>query len=132
VGGSSERNSRTASACVQNGHAIHSADDSGRAGATGASQRGHASVPAASWVEPARYDVRNFYPKDGAVLEDPVWGSFNASLGEWLLQSGHRPVRRPSQNSDRPCRRRARHANEDGVLWGGGTTSTDIAGTVEL
>jgi predicted PhzF superfamily epimerase YddE/YHI9 len=82
--------------------------------------------------EGAAYDVRNFYPKDGAVLEDPVCGSFNASLGEWLLQSGHRPVRRPSQNSDRPCRRRARHANEDGVLWVGGTTSTDIAGTVEL
>jgi hypothetical protein len=50
--------------------------------------------------------------KDGAVLEDPVCGSFNASLGEWLLQKRprHRPVRRPSGNSDRPFRRRAHHA----------------------
>jgi hypothetical protein len=55
VGGASDRNARTAPACAQNGHAIHSAGDSGRAGATGASQRGQASVPAASWFERARY-----------------------------------------------------------------------------
>ncbi len=38
---------------------------------------------------------RAFFPKDGATTEDPVTGSLNASLAQWLLGSraAHRPVR---------------------------------------
>ncbi len=34
------------------------------------------------------FEVRAFFPKDGAMVEDPVTGSLNASLAEWLIRSG--------------------------------------------
>ena len=37
---------------------------------------------------PAAFEVRGFFPKDGAMVEDPVTGSLNASLAQWLLSSG--------------------------------------------
>ena len=33
-------------------------------------------------------EVRAFFPKDGATVEDPVTGSLNASLAQWLLGAG--------------------------------------------
>lgn len=33
-------------------------------------------------------EVRAFFPKDGATVEDPVTGSLNASLAPWLLRTG--------------------------------------------
>ena len=35
--------------------------------------------------------MRAFFPKDGATVEDPVTGSLNASLAEWLLGAGRVP-----------------------------------------
>ena len=32
--------------------------------------------------------MRAFFPKDGGVVEDPVTGSLNASLAQWLLARG--------------------------------------------
>ena len=32
--------------------------------------------------------MRAFFPKDGAIVEDPVTGSLNASLAQWLLARG--------------------------------------------
>ena len=42
------------------------------------------------------FEVRAFFPKDGATVEDPVTGSLNASLAQWLLRTGRatRAVRR--------------------------------------
>ena len=36
----------------------------------------------------ADIEVRAFFPKDGMPAEDPVTGSLNASLGQWLIGSG--------------------------------------------
>ena len=36
------------------------------------------------------FEVRAFFPKDGATVEDPVTGSLNASLAQWLLQRPRR------------------------------------------
>ena len=33
-------------------------------------------------------EVRAFFPKAGALVEDPVTGSLNASLADWLLRTG--------------------------------------------
>jgi predicted PhzF superfamily epimerase YddE/YHI9 len=32
--------------------------------------------------------VRAFLPHNGATVEDPVTGSLNASLAQWLLRTG--------------------------------------------
>ena len=37
---------------------------------------------------PEAFEVRAFTYKDGAVDEDPVTGSLNASLAQWLLATG--------------------------------------------
>ena len=37
---------------------------------------------------PHAIEVRAFFPKDGTTAEDPVTGSLNASLAQWLLGSG--------------------------------------------
>ncbi len=37
---------------------------------------------------PQAFEVRAFFPKDGATVEDPVTGSLNASLAQWLLRTG--------------------------------------------
>ena len=58
------------------------------------------------------WEVRAFFPKDGAMVEDPVTGSLNASLAMWLLGSGRAtaPVRRAPGDRARPRRPRARDA----------------------
>ena len=38
-------------------------------------------------VEPSVV-VRAFFPRGGATAEDPVTGSLNASLAQWLLDTG--------------------------------------------
>jgi predicted PhzF superfamily epimerase YddE/YHI9 len=43
--------------------------------------------------EPAAFEVRAFLPKDGSTVEDPVTGSLNASLADWLVRTGR--VRAP-------------------------------------
>jgi PhzF family phenazine biosynthesis protein len=37
---------------------------------------------------PEAFEVRAFFPRAGATGEDPVTGSLNASLAQWLLGSG--------------------------------------------
>ena len=37
---------------------------------------------------PADFEVRAFFPKHGATAEDPVTGSLNAGLAQWLIAEG--------------------------------------------
>ncbi|HVS03112.1 MAG TPA: PhzF family phenazine biosynthesis protein, partial [Thermoanaerobaculia bacterium] len=70
----------------------------------------------------------------GALVEDPVTGSLNASLAQWLLESGR--VRAPyvaSQGARLDRRGRVRiEQDADGAVWVGGATTTRIRGEVEL
>ena len=55
---------------------------------------------------PAAFEVRAFVPSQGSTVEDPVTGSLNASLAEWLLapRPGQRTVRRQPGHRPRPPR----------------------------
>ncbi|MEO9174570.1 MAG: PhzF family phenazine biosynthesis protein, partial [Gaiellales bacterium] len=80
------------------------------------------------------FEVRAFFPKDGAVIEDPVTGSLNASLAEWLLRSGraHAPyIARQGTVLGRAGRVHISR-DPDGTIWVGGGTVTCIAGDVLL
>ena len=46
------------------------------------------------------YEVRAFFPKDGATVEDPVTGSLNASLAQWLTSTGRCPAAVRGQPGD--------------------------------
>ena len=79
-------------------------------------------------------EVRAFFPKDGMPAEDPVTGSLNASLGQWLLGSGR--LRSPYVAGQGSALGRAGrvHVSQDtdGQVWVAGTVRTLIEGTIDL
>ncbi|MBA2253962.1 MAG: PhzF family phenazine biosynthesis protein [Chloroflexi bacterium] len=83
---------------------------------------------------PAAFEVRAFFPKDGATVEDPVTGSLNASLAGWLLSSGR--ARAPYVASQGTALGRAGRVrvsqDDDGTIWVGGGTITCVRGAVDL
>ncbi|HEY0443871.1 MAG TPA: PhzF family phenazine biosynthesis protein [Candidatus Limnocylindrales bacterium] len=82
----------------------------------------------------AAVEVRAFFPKDGATVEDPVTGSLNASLAGWLLDA--KRVTAPYVASQGTALGRAGRVHvsrdADGTIWVGGGTVTCIAGEVEI
>jgi PhzF family phenazine biosynthesis protein len=80
------------------------------------------------------FEVRAFFPKDGAMVEDPVTGSLNASLAEWLLRTGHATAPYVAAQGAALGRTGRVHISQDddGTVWVGGGTVTCIAGIVEL
>src|SRR4051812_1023095 len=81
-----------------------------------------------------QFEVRAFFPKDGSLVEDPVTGSLNASLAEWLLRTGR--ARAPYVASQGTVLGRAGRVHvsrdDDGTIWVGGGTVTCVVGEVEI
>jgi PhzF family phenazine biosynthesis protein len=80
------------------------------------------------------FEVRAFFPKDGATAEDPVTGSLNASLALWLLSSGKARAPYTASQGTVLGRRGRVHVTADdaGGIWIGGGTHTLISGSVQL
>jgi PhzF family phenazine biosynthesis protein len=68
------------------------------------------------------------------VLEDPVTGSLNASLAQWLMADGHLPTRYVAAQGTRLGRagRVALERDAEGQVWVGGASTTCIEGSVWL
>ena len=83
---------------------------------------------------PEAFEVRAFFPKDGSTVEDPVTGSLNASLAEWLLASGRASAPYVAAQGAALGRRGRVHVSQDprGTIWVGGGTVTCVSGQVEL
>ncbi len=83
---------------------------------------------------PQAFEVRAFFPKDGATTEDPVTGSLNAALAPWLLRTGR--AQAPYVVSQGTALRRAGRVHisrdADGTIWVAGGTVTCIRGQAEL
>jgi PhzF family phenazine biosynthesis protein len=82
---------------------------------------------------PEAVEVRAFSPQVTSV-EDPVTGSLNASLGQWLLASGRVTAPYVASQGTALGRRGRVHVSRDadGQVWVGGGTITCVSGTVEL
>jgi PhzF family phenazine biosynthesis protein len=82
----------------------------------------------------AGWELRAFFPKDGATVEDPVTGSLNASVAQWLLSGGHATAPYVAAQGTALGRRGRAHItqDDDGTIWVGGGTVTCISGQVEL
>jgi PhzF family phenazine biosynthesis protein len=79
------------------------------------------------------WEVRAFFPKDGASVEDPVTGSLNASLAQWLLGSGRATAPYVASQGTALGRAGRVHITQDGDdVWVGGGTVTCVDGDVEL
>ena len=78
-------------------------------------------------------EVRAFAPHMG-INEDPVTGSLNASLAQWLISEGHAPARYLATQG--ACLQRAGHvfieSEPSGQVWVGGHSVTCIDGQVTL
>lgn len=79
----------------------------------------------------AAVEVRAFCPSIGAV-EDPVTGSLNASLAQWLIGSGRLPSSYVASQGTALGRNGRVFIDQDGSeIWVGGDTVTVVSGTVE-
>jgi PhzF family phenazine biosynthesis protein len=89
--------------------------------------------PGATSPDTTEVEVRAFAAPVG-VNEDPVTGSFNASLAQWLITDGHAPS--AYMASQGACLGRAGrvHIERDatGQVWVGGNAVTCIDGRVNL
>jgi len=78
------------------------------------------------------FEVRGFVAQP-SLYEDPVTGSLNAGLAEWLIAAGHAPDRYTASQGTRLGRAgRVRIAREGGTVWVGGQTVSCIRGEIEL
>jgi PhzF family phenazine biosynthesis protein len=81
---------------------------------------------------PIAFELRAFYTDhQGAVREDPVTGSLNASVAQWLLGSGRAEA--PYTASQGTCLGRTGRIqisrDSHGAIWVGGRTTTLFVGT---
>jgi PhzF family phenazine biosynthesis protein len=84
------------------------------------------------------FEVRAFFPGPGYMAEDPVTGSLNASLAQWLMTENPdlmSYVARQGTSLGRDGRvhiDRDTSGDRDGAIWVGGTVATAVTGTVDL
>jgi PhzF family phenazine biosynthesis protein len=81
---------------------------------------------------PYAFEVRAFFPPEG---EDPVTGSLNASVAQWLLGTGRAAspyVAAQGTVLGRQGRVRISRDDHDGTVWVGGSAVTCVTGTVAL
>jgi PhzF family phenazine biosynthesis protein len=78
------------------------------------------------------FEVRAFAAGDG-IPEDPVTGSLNAALGQWLIGDGLAPERyRVAQGTRLQRAGRVDVLAADGKVWIGGDCADCVSGTVRL
>ncbi len=80
-------------------------------------------------------EVRAFFPVAGVLVEDPVTGSLNASLAQWLLADGllEAPyVARQGTAMARDGRISVSTTDDGATVWIAGATTTIVTGTVDL
>jgi PhzF family phenazine biosynthesis protein len=91
------------------------------------------AAPASTVEDEPTVEVRAFAAPVG-VMEDPVTGSLNASLAQWLMADGYAPTTYTA--SQGTCLDRAGRVylmrDASGQVWVGGDTVTCISGVVSL
>lgn len=81
---------------------------------------------------PADFEVRAFFTGDD-VFEDPVTGSLNASLAQWLVGAGLAPRRYRARQGTAMGREGIIEIEQDGEgIWVGGACITCVGGMVHL
>ncbi|MCK6546947.1 PhzF family phenazine biosynthesis protein [Myxococcota bacterium] len=78
------------------------------------------------------FEVRAFFPGNNGLAEDPVTGSLNAALGEWLISAGLAPPRYVARQGTALGRdgRVLVERDADGHVWVAGDAVTCIEGHV--
>lgn len=82
---------------------------------------------------PHLFEIRGFAVGAG-VDEDPVTGSLNAAVAQWLIRTGSAPASYSATQGARLGRAGVIHidSTDDGTVWVGGDCTTCIRGTVTI
>jgi len=95
--------------------------------------RGKVGVVGSSDADGIAFEVRAFFPGSNGLTEDPVTGSLNAALAQWLIGAGLAPPRYvASQGTALGRAGRVHVAQEGSTIWVGGSTVTCVRGEVLL
>ena len=80
------------------------------------------------------FEVRAFFPGNNGMTEDPVTGSLNAALAQWLIGAGLAPLRYVASQGTTLGRAGRVHVERDGQgeIWIGGASVTCMDGSVRL
>ncbi|MDP2221173.1 MAG: PhzF family phenazine biosynthesis protein [Hydrogenophaga sp.] len=80
------------------------------------------------------FEVRAFFPGNNGLCEDPVTGSLNAALAQWLIGAGLAPERYVAAQGTAMARDGRVFIERDasGTVWVGGQSVTCISGQVAL
>ena len=88
-----------------------------------------ARTPAAD----TQFEVRAFFPGNNGMVEDPVTGSLNAALAQWLIGVGYAPPRYVAAQGTALNRAGRVFVEQVGAdIWIGGSSVTVIDGLVTL
>ncbi len=91
----------------------------------------HGAASAA--VDDCAFEVRAFFPGNNGMAEDPVTGSLNAALAQWLIGAGLAPDHYIASQGTALGRAGRVHIARDGdTIWVGGASVTCVDGTVTL
>ena len=83
----------------------------------------------------AAYEVRSFFSgQEGNIIEDPITGSLNASIAQWLTSTGRFTAPYVARQGTALGREGRITVDQDeaGQIWIGGQTLTIASGTVEI
>jgi PhzF family phenazine biosynthesis protein len=79
------------------------------------------------------FEVRAFFPGNNGMAEDPVTGSLNAALAQWLIGAGIAPPSYVAAQGTALARAGRVHVSQEGSdIWIGGESVTCIDGKVLL
>ena len=95
--------------------------------------RGKVGVIGSIDAEGIAFEVRAFFPGNNGLTEDPVTGSLNAALAQWLIGAGLAPTQYVAAQGT--CLGRAGRVfveQDGGTIWVGGSSVTCMAGEVLL
>jgi PhzF family phenazine biosynthesis protein len=83
---------------------------------------------------PFAFEVRGFFQAGRSTVEDPVTGSLNASLAQWLVGTGRAAAPYVARQGTALGRdgRVYIDRDDDGTIWVGGGTVTCVRGEIEL
>jgi PhzF family phenazine biosynthesis protein len=96
--------------------------------------RGKVGVVGAREEHDTQFEVRAFFPGNNGLCEDPVTGSLNAALAQWLIGAGLAPDRYVAAQGTALAREGRVFIQRDanGTIWVGGQSVTCIHGHVTL
>lgn len=79
------------------------------------------------------FEVRAFFPGNNGLAEDPVTGSLNAALAQWLIGVGLAPTSYVAAQGAALGRAGRVHVLQEGAdIWVGGNSVTCVDGSVNL